>query len=344
MSKKKKTASFSLASVSSLYQQFLKRMYLWVMLLVAFPVFIIVLALFWWFSSPNPAKTNDLSSILPPRLKPEQQEIIPTLFPTPRMPAPLAKDFVATQAAYTARALIAVDVGSEAVLFAKDEKLQLWPASTTKVMTALVALDEYSLDDIVVIQNPIAEGSRMGLVHGERITVEYLLYGMLVQSANDAAYAIAQHHPGGRTAFIDLMNQKSQEIGLENTHFYDPAGFDNDKQFTTASDLSKLALYALKNKTVAKIVATPLITVSDVDYLHFHQLRNVNQLLGQVPGVAGVKTGWTENAKENLINLTRRNGQSVLTVVLGSEDRFGETQRLTNWVFNNYEWLPETSD
>jgi D-alanyl-D-alanine carboxypeptidase len=140
------------------------------------------------------------------------------------------------------------------------------------------------------------------------------------------------------------MNQKANELGLENTHFYDPAGFDNDKQFTTASDLSKLALYAMKNRTIAHIVSIPLITVPDSEYIHFHQLRNVNKLLGTVPGVAGVKTGWTENAKENLINLTKRNDHEILTVVLGSDDRFSETKILTDWVFDNFTWSEKSSN
>ena len=178
----------------------------------------------------------------------------------------------------------------------------------------------------------------MDLVEGEKITVENLLYGVLVHSANDAAYTLAENYPGGFSEFIKAMNQKAKELNLENTHFVNPAGFDDNKQYTTAKDLARLSIFALENPLIAKMVGTVAITVSDVDYRYFHALTNVNELLGKVSGVAGVKTGWTKNAKENLINLTKKNGHEVLTVVLGSEERFAETEILTNWIFKNYEW------
>lgn len=238
----------------------------------------------------------------------------------------------------SARAAIAIDLDSSVVLYGKDEHLPLWPASTTKLMTALVSLDEYNLDDVVTVSNPIQTGSTMGLTEGEQISVENLLYGMLIQSANDAAYALARYHRGGITAFLTLMNDKAKQIHLENTHFFDPAGFDNDKQYTTASDLARLSQMALREKLIARIVSIPNITIADDTFTHFHALKNVNQLLGTMPGVAGVKTGYTENAKENLVNLTKRDGHQILTVVLGSNDRFGDTRALTNWAFANFEW------
>ena len=333
----KKKKSETVGTLSKWYEKFVSRMYIWVMLLIAVPFFIIVLVLFWLFSGTDSQEPQRLvEQILP--IHKQTEKISPTV--TPVAPAPRLKDNSATPSAYTARSAIAVDMESQQILFSKDEKLQLWPASTTKLMTAVVVLEAFQPDDIVTVKSPVSSGSSMGLIDGEKITVENLLYGLLVQSANDAAYALARHHPNGQGEFVGLMNQKAEELGLENTHFFDPAGFDNDKQFTTASDLAKISLYALQNKLIAKIVSIPLITVPDTDYIRFHQLRNVNQLLGTVPGVAGVKTGWTENAKENLVNLTKRNGHSVLTVILGSDDRFGETRVLTDWVFNNYDWPP----
>lgn len=325
---------------SFLASTFPKKVDVWVMVAVALPSFILVLLLFWLVSLRATHKTTaSIAGFFPPVVNSKEVYDVPSPTPKPSLaPAPLIKDTAATPSAVTARSAIAIDVASEKTLYAKDEKLQLWPASTTKVMTAIVVLDEYSLDDVVTVTNPVSTGSRMGLVAGENITVENLLYGMLIQSANDAAYALADFHPSGRAGFVDKMNEKSVELGLENTHFYDPAGFDNDKQYTTASDLATLSLAALKNKIIARMVSIPLITISDNDYIHFHTLKNVNQLLGAVPGVAGIKTGWTENAKENLINLTKRNGHEVLTVVLGSEDRFGETRALTEWAFGNYSW------
>lgn len=238
----------------------------------------------------------------------------------------------------TAKSAMAIDVPSGTVLYKKDENLPLWPASTTKLMTALVALDYFSLDSVLTVENPIKEGRIMELVPGEKITMENILYGLLIHSANDAAFTIARNYPGGEEMFVAAMNDKARDLNLDNTHFADPAGFDDNKQYSTAQDLMRLSIYAMKNQTIAKVVSIPAITIHDVDDVYFHNLTNVNKLLGVVPGVAGVKTGWTENAKENLINLTKRDGREVMTVVLGSDDRFGETQVLTNWAFDNFEW------
>ena len=205
-------------------------------------------------------------------------------------------------------------------------------------MTALVSFHTYKLTDVVTVHSPVSEGRIMDLYEGEQITVENLLYGTLIHSANDAAFALADFHPGGRAGFVNSMNQKAKELNLINTHFSDPAGFDNEKQYSTASDLAVLTLTALANDTIAHIVSIPTITISDANFVTFHKLSNVNELLGTMPGVAGVKTGWTENAKENLITLTKREGNEIIIVVLGSDDRFGETILLTDWTFNNYSW------
>ena len=261
----------------------------------------------------------------------------PTVTPIPNVSPPVMKGEVA-EPVLSARSALVIDVASGEALFSKNSDLPLWPASTTKLMTALVVLDQYNLSDIITVENPVSQGRIMGLYAGEKISVNNLLFGMLIHSANDASYALADFYPEGRASFIAKMNQKAQELDLVNTHFSDPAGFDNDKQYSTATDLAELSLTALKNETIARIVSIPSITISDADYMMFHQLTNVNQLLGVVPGVAGVKTGYTENAKENLINLMKRDGHEILTVILGSDDRFGETQYLTEWAFANFSW------
>ncbi|KKS22967.1 MAG: hypothetical protein UU81_C0044G0003 [Microgenomates group bacterium GW2011_GWC1_41_8] len=261
----------------------------------------------------------------------------PTPVPVP-LPEPPLKNEGVIDPILTARAALAIDRASGERLFEKNEDLPLWPASTTKIMTALVALEEYKPDEIVIVENPILEGRIMNLRPGERITVEALVQGMLIHSANDAAYALADHYPQGREGFVSRMNQKARALNLINTHFMDPVGFDNDKQYSTASDLAELATVAFQQPLIAHTISIPSITISDVDYITFHRLENVNELLGSVPGVAGGKTGWTENAKENLINITKRDGEEILTVLLGSDDRFGETQILTDWIFTNYTW------
>ena len=206
-------------------------------------------------------------------------------------------------------------------------------------MTALVAMDVFKLDDVFTVTGIVNSGRVMGLVAGEKITFESLLYGALVHSANDAAYAIAENYPGGVTAFVTAMNNKAKELKLSGTSFANPIGFDDPLQQTTPEDLAKLAIVALSDKTFAKIVGTRAITVSDVNFTYFHDLSNVNELLGKVAGVAGVKTGYTEFAGEILVSEIRKSGQSILIALLKSNDRFGETQKLISWVFENFSWV-----
>jgi D-alanyl-D-alanine carboxypeptidase (penicillin-binding protein 5/6) len=178
----------------------------------------------------------------------------------------------------------------------------------------------------------------MGLIPGERITVENLLYGSLIHSGNDAAWALADHYPGGEQKFVEAMNAKAKELHLTQSQFTNPVGYDNPNHKMSPVDLALLGEAALNNKVIAKMVAIPSITISDVTHTYFHQLKNVNELLGKIPGVGGIKTGWTEEAGENLITLVERSGHRVIIVVLHSQDRFGDTSNLINWIFNNYQW------
>jgi len=214
----------------------------------------------------------------------------------------------------------------------------LSPASTTKLLTALVALDVYKPEDVVTIGILSVNGQSMGLVSGEKITVENLLYGSLVQSGNDAAQALAEFYPEGVDRFVEKMNEKAKTLHMDQSHFTNSMGFDGPEHKVTPKDLSLLALAAIQNKVIAKIVAIPQITVSDVNHIYFHKLSNVNQLLGKIPGVGGIKTGWTEAAGENLITYIERNDRKIIFVVLHSKDRFGDTTKLIDWVFENYRW------
>ena len=240
----------------------------------------------------------------------------------------------------TAESVVIKDLNSGVNIFSKAEKKVLFPASTTKVMTALIILEKYGLDDIFTVKTVVSEGRKMNLIKGEELTVESLLYGALVHSANDAAYALAENYPGGVDAFVEAMNRKSESLGLKDTNFTNPVGFDDPRHYTTAEDLVNLSVYALKNKTFDKIVSTKAITVSDVSFTYFHELTSVYQLLGKIAGISGVKTGYTENAGEILISTVRKNGNTVLFAVLKSLDRFGETVLLIDWVFNNFTWTP----
>ena len=238
----------------------------------------------------------------------------------------------------TAASALVIDVPSKAIIFSKNPDSKLFPASTTKIMTALVALDYYQLSEIIEVKNVKRVGQLMGLEENEKITFENLLYGLLVKSGNDAAYSLAQNYSGGVEGFVKAMNGKSQQLHLNDTNFVNPAGLDVYGHLSTTHDLAILAAAAMENPVFRKIVAIKTIEVSDVSGKISHTLENVNQLLGRVEGLQGIKTGRTENAGECLIGYTERNGNQIITVILGSEDRFGETQKLTEWVFANHEW------
>ena len=239
---------------------------------------------------------------------------------------------------FSAQAVLVEDLDSGAVLYEKNSNTPFLPASTTKIITALVAMDSYPLDEILVVGNVDVDGQKMRLVPGERISVENLLYGLLIYSANDAAEVLAQNYSGGRIAFINAMNLKASEFGLTDTFFENPTGFDGTNQKTTARDLIKTSKVAMQRSFFRKIVGTKEIVVESENGEIVHHLVNINKLVGEVDGVLGVKTGWTENARENLVTYVERGEKKVMVVVLGSQDRFGETKTLIDWIFANYSW------
>ncbi len=241
----------------------------------------------------------------------------------------------------TAFAAVAQDVDSKTMLFLKNPNLRLYPASTTKIMTALVALDYYrDLAQTITINNESqAIGHTMGLKQGEVITVKALLYGLLVESGNDAALALANNYDGGYDAFVAAMNTKARQLGLKDTSYKNPSGVEQAGHLTTARDLAILASHAVQNPIFNQIMQTKAITFTDQSGKIIHSLQTTNKLLGVLPGVKGVKTGWTQNAGECLVTYVDREGKKIITVVLKSQDRFGETARLINWIFANYQWL-----
>ncbi len=261
----------------------------------------------------------------------------PFVVPTPA-PYPVNQTNYYPGIEITATGVVVLDVDSGVYLYKRNEDELLSPASTTKILTALVALDSYDIDEVVTVKTIANDGQVMGLVPGERITVENLLYGALIHSGNDAAWALADHYPGGVDAFVVAMNEKARSLHLDRSSFANPVGYDDPNQKMTPMDLARLGSVALNNKVIAKMVAIPQITISDVTHTYFHSLKNVNQLLGKIPGVGGIKTGWTEEAGENLISLVERSGHRVIIVVLHSLDRFGDTSKLIDWVFGNYSW------
>lgn len=233
----------------------------------------------------------------------------------------------------SAKAIFILEPNSFTPLYKKNEKLRLYPASLTKIITALVAIEVYKPLQVIQVKREIKEGRIMGLFKGERITVENLLYGLLIHSANDAAYALADFY--GYDKFISLMNKKARKLGMKKTHFTNPAGFEDPRHYSTAFDLAIASRELLNHPYLKKMVGIKEIVVSDVDYIHFHRLENVNKLLGEIPGVAGIKTGYTPAAGENLISLYKVDGREIMIVLLGSRDRFKDTQNLISWLKQN---------
>lgn len=246
--------------------------------------------------------------------------------PIPVVPKPNPL-FLSSESAYV------IDLLSFTPVYEKNIHKKLLPASTTKIITALVVLDIYKLDDIIKVKKVHDEGQVMGLIKDEKITVENLLYGLLIHSGNDAAYALADAY--GYNSFMSLMNQKANALGMKNTHFNNPAGLDHPEQISSAYDLAIAARELLKNPFLHKVVGIKDITISDTEYKIFHSLSNVNKLLGDVQGIGGLKTGYTELAGENLVSFYTKNNHQFIIVILKSADRFQDTRNAIQWIQDN---------
>lgn len=235
----------------------------------------------------------------------------------------------------SAQGAYVIDANSATPVYGKNKDGHFFPASTAKVITALVALDVYKPTDVLTVKRVISEGQVVGLVQGEQIRVQELLYGLLVHSGNDVAYVLADNYGPGYEAFVARMNEKAASLSMNNSNFTNPAGLDDPRQYSSPFDLSLAGRKLLQNELLSTIVSTPSITISDVNFEHFHTLSNVNKLLGKIPGIGGLKTGYTDQAGENLISFYKRNGHQFLIVIMKSEDRFYDTETLVNWINSN---------
>lgn len=238
----------------------------------------------------------------------------------------------------SAQAAYVMDNDSKTVLFAKRDDLRFSPASTTKIMTALVGLDYYKLDDILSIKRSNVVPVVVGFPQGVGVTFGNLLYSMFLPSGNDAAFAVGDNYPGGIDEFVGAMNKKAQLLHLANTHYGDPVGLADDEDYTTVRDLALLASVAITNPEIAKIVATKSDTITDTAGNSYF-LKNINELLGKY-GVNGIKTGYTEEAGEVLVTSSVQKGHTFIVVVMKSEDRFADTEKLLQMIQNNVTFLP----
>lgn len=250
---------------------------------------------------------------------------------------PLQQDPLSLPGSMSAKAVLAIDLESQAVLFQENSYAKVPIASLTKLMTAYIILNEKDTETVVTVSPRAASetGSRMGLYNGEQIKVKDLLYGMLIKSGNDAAVALAEHHSGSEAAFVEHMNKRAAELGLDATYFEDASGLSNN--YSSAKDLAALSSRLVRYDAIREIVHNKTYTVTSIDGYE-HKLTNTNIILGQL-GIIGLKTGKTPAAGECLISLARTaEGKEVLSVVLGSENRFADTKIFLEWIYNNFTW------
>lgn len=239
-----------------------------------------------------------------------------------------------------AKSSIAIDLKTGTILYEKNAHKKLQIASITKLMTALIILEESDLQESVTVSRNAAstQGSTMFLAAGEQITVENLLHGILINSANDGAVALAEHNAGTVHEFVQKMNNKAKELGLINTHFQNPIGLDHSQNYSTTFDLAKLGQYIYQNQFVKKSTQTKTMKVYSIDGKFTHELESTNDLLDSYLNIKGLKTGRTEKAGLCLASVAADEENEILTIVLDSPARFTETKILVDWVFRAYNW------
>ena len=241
-----------------------------------------------------------------------------------------------------AKAAIVFDRESKSAIYEKNSYEKVPMASTTKIMTAIIAIEKGSMQDVIEVSSKAASihGSRLGLRKGDKIKLIDLLYGLMLCSGNDAAVAISEYVGGSIEGFAQLMNEKAQEIGALDSNFITPHGLDNDLHYTTAFDLALITDYALENKLFFEICKTKEMTV----YINnsYKNIRNTNELLGNMNGVQGVKTGFTNNAGRCLVTYCIRGELKLISVVLGCDtkiQRAKESKSILEYGFENYKLM-----
>lgn len=232
----------------------------------------------------------------------------------------------------SATAAILMDADSGRVLYEQNADRKMLIASTTKILTALVAIHEGNLSDHVKVSKAAAytEGSSMYLKVGEELTLETLLYGLLLCSGNDAAVAIAEHVGGGMERFVELMNTTAADLGMINSSFANPNGLDAETHYSTARDMAILACAAIENETLMRMASTRSVTIGG------RTMTNHNKLLSYMDGCLGLKTGYTKAAGRTLVSCAERNGQRLVAVTLQDGNDWADHQALYEYGFSAY--------
>ena len=258
----------------------------------------------------------------------------PYILPVSKVDVPL-RNWEIGEPSIDAKAAIIYDLKSDRILYDKNLAESLPIASITKVVSALVVLENMDLEEVFTVPseaiNVTKENGAELFLH-ENLTVDNLLRLMLIQSNNDAAYTLALNSDFD---FVAEMNALVERLNMINTRFYDPAGFD-DRGFSTVSDLINLVEYSLKYDYLWQIMGTKNATITSVEGI-IHNITNTNKLLGQNLEIIGGKTGYTDLAMENMLTVFSHGKASFATIVLGSNQRFLDTQELYHWVLRAYE-------
>ncbi len=254
-------------------------------------------------------------------------------------PIPYQQEEFVSPSFMSAAAIYAFDLDSQITLFERNSTTRLPIASLTKLMTAYIVLEENDTDEVVTVSGNAAStvGSSMGLYSGEQITIKNLLYGLLIESGNDAAIALAEHNAGSADTFVTKMNETAKKLGMDNTNYANTTGLDSSVAYSTAQDLALLSTYLTHNPEIKQIVGLSATDVTSTNGIS-HHLESTNILLGEM-GIKGLITGKTPAAGECLITLAEStDGHEIITIVLGSDNRFSDTRTLIDWIYRAFIW------
>jgi D-alanyl-D-alanine carboxypeptidase (penicillin-binding protein 5/6) len=240
----------------------------------------------------------------------------------------------------SAESAILIEARTGRILFEQNAYEELPMASTTKVMTAILAIENSAPDDIVVVSDNASGigGSSVWLDVGEKMSMSDMLFGLMLRSGNDAAIAIAEHVGGSLDGFVEMMNAKANELGAYHTHFANPNGLPAENHYTTAYDLALICAYAMSNPYFCEIVKTQYKTIPWEGHDWDRVLMNKNKLLYDYEGCNGIKTGYTDAAGRCLCSAAMRDGMQLISVVLDAPDMFNDSRRMLDYGFENYSY------